>query len=101
MKRIPVANIPRQRFSFRADVEYTVELAWNTVAGAWFISVSRSGTRIVTGTRLALGVNVLAGLSVGVLFALDSSDNSRAVDYDALISGDARLYYAAPAELTQ
>ena len=101
MRRVPVANYPRQKFSFRADVEYGIELAWNTVAQSWFISITRAGTRLVTGARVALGVNLLEGFNVGVMIAVDASNNSRSIAFDALISGDARLYYFAPSELSQ
>ena len=69
-------------YDFETDLEgaiYTLELYWNTRAGAWFLSISdASGNAIVSGRKVVLGSDLLgrAGRPAGppgLLIAFDTS----------------------------
>lgn len=100
MKRLPIVDTPRQNFTVRFDGHaYSLELVWNTVAAAFYLSIDVDGIRAVTGLRVTLGTDLFRGISSSVLIAINASDTDTPITYESLVLGDVRLYLISEQEL--
>ena len=98
--RLNVVSTSNQQFNFTAggdDIQ--VNLQYNTVATAWFVTLTADGVEIYSSRKLVTGVDLAPEYIEGTLYAKDSSNNELEPDFNRLVSGDTRLYYFTKEEI--
>jgi hypothetical protein len=95
-----IIDSPDQKLSvFLENRRVTLRLRYNLTMTRWAMDVAIDGVMKLQGKRLVGGVNLIgAHPSIELDGALFVAGN-RPPDYDALINGDVRLYYATKGEI--
>ena len=64
IQTVPISNDARQNFDTTLDGQLVrFDVWWQAYDGAWYFSLAwQSGTKIISGARLVVGVNLLSGV---------------------------------------
>ena len=80
----------------------TVRLRYSAVPDRWYMDLSLDDLPVLYGRKVVTGVDLVAGLSLGIgmIFALPVNPEAPVVDRQSLPSGRVKLYQATFEELT-